>query len=128
MAIELTTSTLSELSGIRVIIQGPVPAHDIGSLSGSFTPDLNNGFFQKVQITGDSTIGVPTNGTEGAKLELWITPSSAADRTVSLNAAIKIPSDSGITFPKTLTKDKTYIVLLKYNGTAWFLVSFVGGY
>jgi len=70
---------------------------------------------------------LPANGRYiGEKLEYFIRPTVLVD--LSFNASIKIPSDSGLTLPKTLTANELYIVVLRWNGTAWMLVSLVGGY
>jgi hypothetical protein len=60
-------------------------------------------------------------------LELWIT-ANGADRSLTVTNAVKIPSDSALTWPKTLTSNLTYIVLLRCSGTNWWLTSLVGGY
>jgi hypothetical protein len=73
------------------------------------------------------TLPLPSNGIYlGEKKEYFIRPSASVD--LSLNASIKIPSDSGLTLPKALTANELYIVVLRWNGTAWMLVSLVGGY
>lgn len=99
--------------------------YEITGFSGAV--DTANGSLQKATFSTSKTLGVPTGGSEGSRLELWLKSTGSA-QTLSLNAAILVPSDSAISFPKTLTQNKTYIVLLKYNGTAWMLVSLVGGY
>jgi len=101
--------------------------YNAGNITGSTTLNTANGAFQKAALTGDVTLNAPTGGSEGLKLELWLTP-SGANRNLSLNVAILIPTDSAISFPKTLTSAKTYIVLFKHNGTAWMLASLIGGY
>lgn len=91
------------------------------------TPDCADGLFRKTSLTGNSYLMPPINPTEGMRWEWWITCDGSA-RTLSLNAAILIPNESGFTSPKTLTASKKYILLLRYNGTAWMLTSLVGGY
>lgn len=97
-----------------------------GNITGIVTLDATSAF-QKAALTGNVTLDAPTNGSEGKTLKLWLT-ASGADRTLNRDAAIKIPSDSGLALPKTLTSGKLYIVLLQHNGTNWMLVSLVGGY
>lgn len=104
----------------------PAP-YNIGNVVGNVTPNRNNGIFQKMALTSTIELYPPSNGSEGKILKLWLT-ASGADRSFDLNAGIKIPSDSLITFPKTLTSGKLYIVLLQHNGTNWMLISCVGGY
>ncbi len=73
------------------------------------------------------TLPLPSNGTYlGQKREYFIRPSTSVN--LNFNASIKIPSDSGLTLPKALTANELYIVVLRWNGTAWMLVSLVGGY
>jgi len=82
-------------------------------------------------LTGNVTIAPPTFPTDDGRLELWLTASGSA-RNLSFDPAIIIPSESSFTNLKTLDSGKTYIVLLKYDGTAgggqWELASIVGGY
>jgi hypothetical protein len=90
-------------------------------------PNMQDGDFRKVALTGNIELDPPTNPTEGMRLELWITV-DGTNRTLTIDSAILIPTDSGFTSPKTLTASKTYIVMLRYLGSAWGLVSVVGGY
>jgi hypothetical protein len=100
--------------------------YSITSFNGA--TDLANGTFQKGTVSAATTLGVPTNGTEGARLELWLT-CDGTNRALSKHANILLPSDSAISFPKTLTANKRYILLLKcVDASNWMLVSFVGGY
>ena len=98
-----------------------------GNVSGTHVFDHASGIVQKANVTGNLTIAPPNDAAEGHRLELWLT-ASGADRTLSLNPAIDIPSDSGANFPKTMTSGLTYIIAFKHNGTVWELVSLVGGF
>jgi hypothetical protein len=95
--------------------------------AGNVTINFASGIFQQLVITNTTTLLVPTNGTTGSRLELWIT-ANGADRSLTVTNAVKIPSDSALTWPKTLTSNLTYIVLLRCSGTNWWLTSLVGGY
>ena len=90
-------------------------------------PDASAGLLQKTLLTGDTLLNAPINATEGMRFEWWVT-CDATSRNLAFDPAILIPSDSSFTSPKALTISKTYIVLLKYSGTAWMLASIVGGY
>ena len=103
----------------------PAP-YAAGNITGATTFDRANGKLQKAALTGNVTLNAPSNGAEGKTLKLWLT-ASGADRTLNLDAAIHIPSDSALSMPKTLTSGKRYVVLLDYDGTAWSLLSLVGG-
>ena len=98
----------------------------ISGTSGTLTLDRNNGYYQKVSITGNVTLAVPINGVEGNELKLFITAGGAY--TLSFNASISIPSDSSLTLPKTLTSGKVYIVALHNFGAFWGLQTLIGGY
>lgn len=91
-------------------------------LSSTFTPIPSS-----IAPSTSYTLPLPSNGTFlGEKKEYFIRPSTSVD--LNLNVSIKRPSDSGLTFPKTLTANELYIVVLRWNGSAWMLVSLVGGY
>jgi len=101
--------------------------YDAGNKTGNATFDTANGTFQKAALTGNITLQLPTGGTEGKQLKLWLTP-SGGDRTFNKVAGITLPSDSALSLPKTLTSAKRYRVLLEcYDATHWDLISFVGG-
>ena len=69
----------------------------------------------------------PTAGTfRGQRIKYHIQPNGAAID-LTINAAIAIPSDSGITFPKTLADGNTYIVALEWIGSKWMLTTVIGG-
>jgi hypothetical protein len=72
----------------------------------------------------------PTNGSYlGEKYELIIRPDGVSvDFDIDNLSTILIPSDSGITFPKTLLANHAYFIMLRWDGNYWCLVSFVGGY
>jgi hypothetical protein len=69
---------------------------------------------------------LPAAPSAGDRAKYYIKP--AGDKTLDFATAILKPTDSGLSLPKTMTSGKTYIVLMEYNGTAWMLVSLVGGY
>ena len=124
---EATTRASADttLQGEITILQAVAP-YNAGNITGTVTLSYSNGKFQKAALTGDITLNA-SNGVEGASLRLWLT-ASGADRNLSFNTAVKIPSDSGISLPKTLTSGKSYIVLLQNNGSSWWLTSLVGGF
>ena len=62
----------------------------------------------------------------GDKAKFYVTASGAA-RDLTLATGIRVPSDSAVTFPKTLTSGETYIVQLEYLGSFWMLTTIVGG-
>lgn len=117
-----------EITG-SVTIKGSIntPAYSIGNISGSVTlsPTMS---LQIANLVADSRIEQVDGGNIGDKLETWLTP-SGSNYTLDFNtSSIIVPSDSALGLPKTLTADKTYIVLFKRNNNNWMLASLVGGY
>jgi hypothetical protein len=62
----------------------------------------------------------------GQRLKYHIVP-DGTNVDLTINAAITIPSDSLVSFPKTLTADLVYIVGLEWIGSKWMLTTIVGG-
>lgn len=103
------------------------PPYNAGSGSGNITLDRANGLFQKLSITNDTILLPPSNGSEGKQLRLWVTPVNT-NYNLSIDSSVLVPSDSGLTWPKSLTANKLYVILLQHNGTNWMLISLIGGY
>ena len=78
-------------------------------------------------VGGAITHALPADPAAGDRAKYYITLTGSS-LTFNIDAAILLPSDSGLTLPKTFTSTKTYIVQFEYNGTDWMLVSLVGGY
>ncbi len=97
----------------------------------TLTIDASAGSNFRCALTGNVTIALPTNPSDGASINLWLT-ASGANRTVTLNAGIVIPISSVYTSPITITSGKKARYKLQYdstlNGGQWELVSFVNGY
>jgi hypothetical protein len=130
--ISITESQVSDLGSYIETESDPVFAasltpYNSGNVSGLTAFNYSNGKLQKAALTGAMTIDEPTNPVEGARLELWLT-ASGANRSLDVDPAIVLPSESAVSFPKTLTSGQTYALMLRYNGSAWWLVSLVGGY
>jgi hypothetical protein len=111
-------------AAVRVTPQ-EVP-HNAGNLTGAVSLDRANGEFQKAALTGNITLSLAA-GTEGQQLRVWLTP-SGSQRQVTLNAAIKVPTDAPNVFPRLLDVNKGYALLFQHNGTAWCLISTIGGF
>lgn len=58
-----------------------------GSVSGTLTPNRNNGTIQKFTLTGNLTLALPTNMTAGQSLTLILTQDSTGGRTMDANVA-----------------------------------------
>lgn len=66
----------------------------------------------------------------GDKAKFYIYANGAAGTSpcdLTLEAGIRIPSDSGITFPKVIAYNETYIAQLEYLGSFWMLTTLIGG-
>lgn len=100
---------------------------NIGSISGTSSFNLAVGRYQSAVVTSPLVIAPPVNGTHGARLEIWL-KDSGTGTTLNFDPAIIRPSDSAISFPKTLTSNLTYIVLMRNSSSVWWLTSLVGGY
>ncbi len=103
------------------------PPFDAGQITGSVLFDLAHGPSQKATLTGDLFIPVPLGGTEGSTLDLRLTANGAPWR-IQFSPEISIPGDSGVSFPKTLAADLTYLVRLRRGATRWALITLVGGF
>jgi hypothetical protein len=99
--------------------------YDAGNKTGAFALNCSNGGVQKLTLTGDGTFNLPTNGVEGNGLEVWV-KASGADRVLTLNASIQLPSYTGVTSPITITSGKTNHMKFHYFGSTWVLSSNVG--
>ncbi len=93
----------------------------------SLTPNCNDGLYRKVTMTGAATLNAPTNGTDGMKWKARFT-ASGADRTLTINAAILVPSESTFAGSQVIVSGETWIVQLEHNGTAWMLETLIGGW
>lgn len=93
----------------------------------SLTPDCNDGLYRKVVMTGNPTLNAPTNGSDGMKWKCRFT-ASGADRTLTIHAGIKVPSESTFAGTQVITSGETWIVQLEHNGTAWMLQTLIGGW
>ena len=102
------------------------PPFVYGNASGTITPSYVDGGIQKMTVTANLTVNPPSSPVESGKIEFWLTASSTY--TIDLPATIKRPSDSAITFPKSLSAAKMYIMGMKYDGSSWLLTTFIGGY
>lgn len=56
-----------------------------GNVSGSLTPDRNNGTIQKFTLTGNLTLNLPVNMSAGQSLTLILTQDSAGNRLLDAN-------------------------------------------
>lgn len=90
------------------------------------SPAVGDGLFRKVTMTGDMEINPPSGGSEGQKWQIRCL-ASGATRTLTLDAAIVIPSEFAFT-SQAIASGETWVLQLYYNGTAWELQTLIGGY
>ena len=126
-----SVSPLLIAEAIAALAAAPTTSHapftgDLDALAGTWTPAVANGAFQRGTLTGDLVILVPSDGTEGDRLELRLT-ASGADRYVAITTDVQIPSDSAIAWPKLLTSGLSYTFLLRRGQTNWRISALVGG-
>jgi hypothetical protein len=142
-----TTVLSSSLGGLPVAFTAgmkdvfvTVPASVLSALTspltnGSYLPVLllasSGNAFYRYTITGNMTLAEPSFGQDGHRIKLWVV-ASGADRVLTLNSLIKIPSSSAFTSPVTILSGKKAKLLLEYdaslNGGQWELTSFINGY
>lgn len=101
------------------------PPYNAGTNSEVVVLDRANGIFQMLSITNNVTLDAPLGGSIGKELRLWLLTNNTNSLTMT---NISLPSDSGLTWPKTLVSNTLYVILLKHTGTKWMLNSLVGGY
>jgi len=124
-----TQSNFADLIDSLSSVQGEIPIEL--TYAASVGPNLTNGFVMKTTLEGDIELVIPIFGAEGCSFTWYITVDSS-NRNLTLDANIRIPSDSGFTSPKTLDANKAYILQLRninISGTPyWCLTSLVGGF
>jgi len=98
----------------------------LGNITGEVAISRTTGEKFNAAATGSITLNI-TDGSDFDNVELWVT-ASGADRTLNLNAAVKVPSDSAIAFPVTITSGKGCRVKFEKHGATWMLVSLFKSY
>jgi hypothetical protein len=131
------TPTLTDGGTATAYFTFPVTLVDSGGTGTTGFADNHQLLFGVTQIATESVellepttayeLPNPTAGTfRGQRIKYHIQPDGAAID-LTINASIAIPSDSGITFPKTLADGETYIVALEWIGSKWMLTTLIGG-
>lgn len=131
-----TPGTLSTQTGVETLTNKNVvdgAPYDLGNVTGNIALNFGTSKFQKVTLSGSSLprsiTPVPTSGVEGSFLTLRVFSEGVTySRTLTMDTGIITPSDSAISFPKTLTAGKSYMVKMYYNGSSWELMAFLGGF
>ena len=101
------------------------------SPGGASTPPTAIIALANVKFGASSGSGIthvlPASPATGQKAQYLVT-ASGADRSLDLDSAIRLPSDSALSLPKNMTSGKTYIAQFEYFGSFWGLTTLVGGY
>ncbi len=82
-----------------------------------------NGAFQKATTAGGAL--TVSGGIFGSRLELWLTATPGADRTLDISG-LQRPWDYADT--KTLMNGKRHILVMRKDADTWMLTTFVGPY
>lgn len=91
------------------------------SYGSTITPNCNNGSDQRVTLTGNTTVALATNPTDGQYLLLWFY-ASGADRTVTMNSGYETSQPvPGRVF--TIPSGTWGSVLVRRRGSTWVLMA-----
>ena len=122
------TITAKSLTDIEAAVNSSSSSsYNLGSISGTVTLAVGNGNFQYSTMTNNITLNVSA-GDVGDAIEFTTYNASGSNKTLSLASGISIPSNSSISFPKTIETHTSYILKLRYIQGAWCLISFIGGF
>ena len=102
----------------------PETVYSVGNVSGSWTPNKNNGTIQKATLTGNTTLNAITNLSAGQGITLILTQDATGSRTLTADAAYKFAAGY-----KTLSTTAGAIDMLSifYDGT-YYYTSLGSGY
>lgn len=94
-----------------------------GSVSGTLTPNRNNGTIQKFTLTGNITLALPTNMTAGQSLTLVLTQDNPGNRDLTANAGYLFAGGFN-----TLSNGAGEIDMLNifYDGVVYYVTLTVG--
>ncbi len=103
--------------------EAPVPL----PFEAALKPDLTDGPLRKCSLSGAATLTPMPYAKEGMSWECWFTAADA-DRTLTIDPAILLPSSGGFSRTITIPSGKRCIIVLKYDGSAWMLTTQQGMY
>lgn len=86
----------------------------------SITPNYQNGNVQKVTLTGNVTVGLPTNPVSNGIFTL-IVVNDSTPRTITWNASFK--KTAGLDISLTASASAQDIFTMLYDGTYWCIIS-----
>jgi hypothetical protein len=96
---------------------------DLGTKSGTFTPNRNNGTIQKLTLTGNITLNAPTNMSAGQSLTLILSQDATGGRTLTANNVYRFASGF-----KDLSTESTAVDMLNIftDGTFYYTTLTIG--
>ncbi len=97
--------------------------------AGSLTPDLADGAVRACAMAGDATLHPPSSPADNATWRGYFL-AGGGGRTLSLDGAILVPSESSFAGSRAIASGKECVVQLTYRATraAWVLSSLEGDY
>ena len=100
--------------------------YDIGNSGVAFAPDYTNGMNQEVDLSTNTTMGLPTNSVQGAPLHLTVVQGNPTTCTLSFNASYVFPGGTTPTVTATAGAIDTYEIrrianryMLRKLGADW---------
>jgi hypothetical protein len=90
--IQVTPTLVSNGTNYQIINTFTEVVADLGTISGTFTPNRVNGTIQKLTLTGNITLNVPTNMAAGQSLTLIMSQDATGGRVMTPNSAYRFAS------------------------------------
>ncbi len=104
--------------------QGPLPVHDIGTVTENTVVDLENGFVQKIAVNANITISFSNFPTSGNHKTLMLIVTDTGDRTTTWDAAVKW-KDGVVPIP--IANSRNRFLFCSEDGGTTIDGGFVGG-
>jgi hypothetical protein len=103
----------------------PVPLTDASTIA----TDASQGNHFRVILTGNHTLGNPTNPTDGQKVMWEIIQDGTGSRTITLDTQFALGTDiASITLTTTASKRDFLGAVYNATATKWYVIAFVKGY
>jgi hypothetical protein len=97
---------------------GAHPANMSVTFAATVTPDITaKAVVQRITLTGNITVGVPTHPFLGARLTMDLLQDATGGRTTTFNAVFKVA------WTPTTTANKRNTITFEYDGTNWVQVA-----
>jgi hypothetical protein len=122
------TNIQSTVANVRALSRVPTTVNYATTMSLSDTNDWN---VYRILANGNFFLDVPTGTKDGSNVEAWIT-ANGTSISMSINPAIKVPSNSSYANPYIISGSTKVKVLLQRDNTLnsgqWELTSLIGNY